>query len=69
MARGKTVTLPTRSFTTRAEAISFFSEMLSRYVPGDRVNDKDTLDLKPLFELHPQYAEKIQGGLDHFERS
>jgi Protein of unknown function (DUF3223) len=41
--------------------------MLSRYTPGQRVNDKDALDLEHLFKLHPEYEEKIQSGLDHFE--
>ena len=66
MARGKTVTLETRSFATRAEATSFFSEMLSRYEPGDRVAEKDAVDLGALLKLHPEYEGKIAGGLDHF---
>ncbi len=64
MARGKPVTLKTRSFGTRAEATSFFSEMLSRYEPGDRVTGKDAVDLEALFTLHPQYQEKVGGGLE-----
>lgn len=56
----------TRSFRTKDEANSFFSEMLNRYRPGDRVKDADKLDLAALLKLHTDYPSKVGSGIDHF---
>jgi hypothetical protein len=65
--RGHVVKLATREFTTKRDARAHFQAMLRRYSPGDRVNDEDAKDLASLLERHPQAAEKIGPGIDHFE--
>jgi hypothetical protein len=66
VGRSKFVELDTRTFKTQSEATTFFREMLSRYEPGNRVNDEDSLDLAALLERHPNYVTKIGCGVDHF---
>jgi hypothetical protein len=41
--------------------------MLSRYRPGDRVNEDDSRDLASLLKRHSRAAEKIGPGIHHFE--
>ena len=67
MARGKLVVLSTRTFPTQGEAYEFFSEMLHRYKPGDRVAVADAADLSSLLERHPDRGEKVGAGVDHFQ--
>jgi hypothetical protein len=66
MARGKPVDLATRSFRNQAAATEFFRDMLNRYRPGCTVGAEDRLDLAALLERHPEYAQKIGCGVDHF---
>ena len=66
MARGNPVELATQSFATQNLAIQFFKVMLSRYRPGDRVNEEDALHLAALLERHDEYKEKVGCGVDHF---
>lgn len=63
----KPVILTTRSFAKRGDAITFFRDMLNRYVPGQRVSDVDGLDLAALLTRHPEHAAKVGDGIDHFE--
>lgn len=67
MARGRPVKLDTREFRTKGEATAYFSSMLARYRPGDRVNDDDAKDLASLLKRHPEAKEKIGTGIEHFE--
>lgn len=67
MPRGNPVELSTRVFPTQVSAISFFSQMLARYSPGERPNEEDQLDLAALFERHPEYVLKMGVGLSHYE--
>lgn len=67
MPRGKPVVLDTRTFLKREDARNFFSAMLNKYKPGDRVSDVDTLDLSELLKRHPEALEKIGVGIAHFE--
>lgn len=67
MARRHPIKLATRQFATKSETKAYFSAMLRRYKPGDRVNDEDGKDLAALLRRHPQAAEKIGTGIDHFE--
>ena len=67
MPRGKPVDLDTLSFATQGEAIAYFKDMLSRYRPGERVGENDSLDLGSLLERHDEYAAKVGAGVDHFE--
>jgi hypothetical protein len=67
MSRGKQVELATRTFSTQGEALSFFSEMLNRYQPGERVLEEDCLDLAALLERHTEYRAKVGCGVSHFE--
>ncbi len=66
MARGKPVELATQSFATQNLAVRFFKAMLSRYRPGDTVNEEDALHLAALLERHDEYKEKVGCGVDHF---
>jgi hypothetical protein len=65
--RGHPIKLATREFAKKGDAKSFFKDMLKRYRPGDRVSDEDGKDLASLLTRHPQSAEKIGPGIDHFE--
>jgi hypothetical protein len=67
MARGKPVILSKRTFPTKGGASEFFSGMLHKYEPGDRVTNTDALDLASLLERHPDRVTKIGVGIDHFE--
>jgi hypothetical protein len=67
VARGRPIILLTRTFPTKGAASEFFSEMLRRYAPDDRVRDVDAADLASLLERHPNRDEKIGVGIDHFE--
>jgi len=67
MARGIPVVLSTRTFPNKGAASEYFSDMLHKYVPGDRVADPDSADLASLLERHPNRDEKIGVGVDHFE--
>lgn len=67
MARGKPVELATRVFTNQGQATDYFKNMLSRYRPGERVTEEDSLDLSALLERHDEYSQKVGCGLDHFE--
>jgi hypothetical protein len=49
------------------DAWAFFSDMLHRYEPGDRVSDADAKLLAELLQRHPSAASKIGAGIDHFE--
>jgi hypothetical protein len=63
----KGVDLATLSFPTQRAATQFFGEMLSRYRPGDWVNETDARHLAALLERHTERDEKIGCGVDHFE--
>ena len=67
MARGNPIILSTRTFPKKGAASEFFSDMLRRYAPGDRVKDVDAADLVSLLDRHPNRVEKIGVGIDHFE--
>ena len=66
MGVAKPITLDTRAFLKKGDAKAFFSAMLARYANGSRLNDEDTLDLSALLKLHPDHAEKVGPGVDHF---
>jgi hypothetical protein len=67
MARGKPVILSARTFATQGAASKFFSGMLRKYKPGDRVTDLDAVDLASVLDRHPNRTEKVGIGIDHFE--
>lgn len=66
VTRGNPVELATRSFATQQAATEFFKEMLSRYRPGDRVNEEDALHLGALLERHDDYRTKVGAGVASF---
>jgi hypothetical protein len=66
MAQAKAVELATQHFATQVLATQFFKAMLSRYKPGDRVNEEDSLHLAALLERHDEYKMKVGCGVDHF---
>lgn len=67
MARGKSVAVGQVTFPNQTLALTFFKEMLNRYIPGERVSETDAVHLSALFERHPDYAEKSKGGIARFE--
>jgi hypothetical protein len=67
MSRRKPVELATRNFNTQDEATVFFSAMLNRYKPRERVSEEDHLDLVALLERHPEFHAKVGCGVDHFQ--
>jgi hypothetical protein len=67
MARKKPVALETISFDTQTLALTFFHEMLQKYVPGEQVTPEDTIHLVELFKRHPSYLTKVGPGVNYFE--
>jgi hypothetical protein len=67
MGKKVPVILATRSFASKGDASDFFSEMLHKYKPGDRVNDADAADLASVLDRHVSRTEKVGIGIDHFE--
>jgi hypothetical protein len=67
VGRAKPVILPSRAFETQGSAMAYFSAMLKRYKPGDRLTSHDSNDVEELLSRHPHVAEKIGVGIDHFE--
>lgn len=67
MGRAKPVVLSTRTFAKQGDAMTYFSDMLHRYAPGDRVSPEDSAHLEQLLQRHPKAASKIGVGIDHFE--
>jgi hypothetical protein len=56
-----------RQFSKKEDARQFFSAMLNRYSPGDKVNPEDSKELSALLKHHTEYKEKFGCGIDHFE--
>jgi len=67
VAKGTAVILSKRTFPTKRAASEFFSKMLHRYKPGDRVTEADAEDLASLLSRHPSRKEKVGAGITHFE--
>lgn len=67
MARKKPVVLETISFDTQTLALTFFQEMLQKYIPGEQVTPEDTMHLAELFKRHPSYPTKVGPGVNYFE--
>lgn len=67
MARRKPVNLGSINFDTQSLALTFFHEMLQKYVPGERVNLDDAVHLRELFKRHPSYLKKVGPGVEYFE--
>ena len=57
----------TQSFAKKGDAKAFFKEILASYRNGQRVSEKDALDLHALLKHHTEYSEKIGAGIDHFK--
>jgi hypothetical protein len=66
MGKSNPVVIATRSFASQTEANAFFSDILRRYNPGDKVSGDDALHLTALLERHLEYQEKVGVGVDHF---
>lgn len=57
---------PSLTFASKAQATKHFSEMLSRYAPGDLVTPEDSEELALLLLLHTDADEKIGAGVSSF---
>lgn len=65
--RSKPVELATQTFETQGDAIAYFKAMLNRYEPGDRLNEKDALDVASLLERHTEFSAKVGSGVSYFQ--
>jgi hypothetical protein len=63
----KPLTVNGRDFASQGEATVYYRNMLNRYAPGQRVSEPEAVDLAELLTRHPEAAEKIGAGIDHFE--
>jgi len=54
-----------RTFPSKKAAREFYSAMLWRYRPGERLTPEDEADVRALLERHPEAADKIGCGIDH----
>lgn len=68
MGTKQTVELPSKTFSSKAEARSFFSDMLNRYKDGDQISPDDGVLLFEFLQRHPEAEEKIGNGVDLFFR-
>ncbi len=55
-------------FSTKTEARAYVSDMLDRYVDGQRVDRADERFLRDLLDLHPEAVAKVGCGVSHFTR-
>lgn len=53
-------------FATKGDALLHIRETLRRYLPGERVSIEDEHFLRSLLERHPNAAEKMGVGVNHF---
>ncbi len=67
MGRAISVDLGVIKFRTKYEARGFFQRMLNSYEIGQHVSKEHTSFLKELLKRHPESAQKIGPGVDHFE--
>lgn len=67
MAKSKPVVLDAKTFANQSLAHDFFQDMLNKYVPGESISSDDSIYLESLFKRHPDYANKIGPGVNHFE--
>ena len=65
MGRARSIVLETKTFAKAGDARIFFSDMLQRYSPGDRVNDEDATHLKALLRRHDEETDKVGSGISH----
>lgn len=65
MGRARSIVIDTKTFPKAGDARIFFSEMLQRYSPGDRVSDEDAAHLTALLRRHDEEAEKVGSGIAH----
>ncbi|MDA0167144.1 DCL family protein [Solirubrobacter ginsenosidimutans] len=55
-------------FATKTDARAYVSDMLDRYVDGQRIESDDEQFLCDLLDLHPEAVTKIGCGVSHFTR-
>jgi len=67
MGRAKPIILESITFATHTKALEFFSQMLNRYYPGERISAEDASHLSSLLKRHPDYSRKAASGIDFFE--
>lgn len=53
-------------FAKKGDALKFLQAMLQRYSPGERVSEDDAVILRDALLRHPDAAEKVGEGIDHF---
>ena len=66
MGKAKPVALGALQFQRKGDALMHLQAMLQRYAPGQRVADADAEVLRAALKRHPDAAEKIGAGVDHF---
>jgi hypothetical protein len=57
------VTIETKDFKTKTEAMRHFTEMLARHGNRDEITGEDLDDLLNLIKNHPRYNEKVGSGI------
>ena len=62
------VVLPSKTFKSKKEALTFFKEMLSRYVDKEKISPTDDHLLFELIQRHPEAEDKIGVGIKSFFR-
>jgi hypothetical protein len=67
MGVAKPITLETRHFAKKGDAMVFFKDMLARYRNGERVGPEDERHLLALIKHHTDYSGKVGVGIDHFK--
>lgn len=66
MGKAKPTTIGGLDFARKGDALAYLRDMLWRYTPGQQVTDADALFLADALTRHPEAAEKIGAGVDHF---
>lgn len=64
MGTVKPVSIGHLEFQTRKDALEYFSKILGRHAPGQRLAGRDLTDVEALLFCHPRWAEKVGSGIE-----
>jgi len=67
MGKAQPIKIGEKQFSKKGDALEFLKTMLGRYKLNERVSSPDFKFLVAALKNHPDYAEKVGSGIDHFE--
>jgi hypothetical protein len=67
MGVAKPVSIGSKHFLKKGDALHYLHSLLANYSPGDRVCEADTVFLLEALKNHPDCSEKLGVGAAHLE--